>query len=234
MNKKTYNKAMEALIPDEGMISRLIVKTNKKKRISFRYKPRITYLISSMLVLIVVMVWGISGLMNRSNRLLKDFVLTGGAPTSMRIGYESIGDLVSGLHLQTVNFVVVYADEIIEIDTYGRQHTEVIVLYQILGDTVHGKIKLNQYRFGGCIGETNPNFLRKGGIYVLPISVYDRGDLVDYFEVIGDMDVLFELDEQGLIRSHSMFEDFNRFDAKPINELIIEIINCASELNSTL
>jgi hypothetical protein len=76
---------------------------------------------------------------------------------------------------------------------------------------------VNQYRFGDLVDSNyNSIFLREGGVYLLPLDWFLwEGD--DWWNVIGDQDVLFEVDENGFIWSHSPFTEFNQFDGKEAN-----------------
>ena len=63
-----------------------------------------------------------------------------------------------------------------------------------------------------CLGTTN--LIREGGVYMLPLSLWESK-----WYVSGDLDVLFEVDDKGLVWSHSEYEGFNRFDGKGWSEL---------------
>jgi len=71
-----------------------------------------------------------------------------------------------------------------------------------------------------CIGE--PILLRKGGVYLLPLGCFDwEGE--DYWHVMGEEDVLFEVDERGMVFSHSDFPAFAAYDGKPYAALLEDI-----------
>ena len=76
---------------------------------------------------------------------------------------------------------------------------------------------LTRFLNGGD-GEKLTNILREGGVYLLPIA---RGS--DEYYVVGDLIVLFEIDDKGLIYSHSHFEDFKQYDDKPYTVVTDEI-----------
>jgi hypothetical protein len=76
-------------------------------------------------------------------------------------------------------------------------------------------VTLIQNRLGGCTMEEQTNLLRPGGVYLLPLRYYE-----DEYYLMGDLDVLFEVDEQGNIYSHSDFEDFAAYDGKPWETLM--------------
>jgi hypothetical protein len=60
-----------------------------------------------------------------------------------------------------------------------------------------------------CFGETK--LLREGGVYLLPLHNF-RDERGEQWSISGDRDVLFEVDENGLIRSNSFSPGFNQFD----------------------
>jgi len=71
-----------------------------------------------------------------------------------------------------------------------------------------------------CIGE--PILLRRGGVYLLPLGCFDwEGS--DYWYAMGDVDVLFEIDDRGLIFSHSSFPEFIAYDGRPWQKLMEDI-----------
>jgi hypothetical protein len=59
--------------------------------------------------------------------------------------------------------------------------------------------------------------LRVGGVYLLPVKFNPYWGA---YEVVGDLDVLFELDDEGKIISHSRFPELNQYDGKPFSELL--------------
>ncbi|MCL2298655.1 MAG: hypothetical protein FWC27_00730 [Firmicutes bacterium] len=81
-------------------------------------------------------------------------------------------------------------------------------------------LTLTQYLRGGCMLEEQTNLLRRGGVYLLPLARHEG----EYY-LMGDLDVLFEVDEQGKIYSHSSFEDFAAYDGKPWQDLMEAIQN---------
>ena len=92
------------------------------------------------------------------------------------------------------------------------------VLENVWGDSISGSIELTQSLYGGCVGDEDTNLLRKGGVYLLPLTIYNGTYYID-----GDLDVLFEIDDKGLIWSHSNATDFNRFDGTDYKTVINEI-----------
>jgi hypothetical protein len=90
------------------------------------------------------------------------------------------------------------------------------VLYDVLGDGIVMPLKIKQYLYGGCTNDEQTNLLRIGGVYVLPLVKWqDEG----YWHIYGDLDVLFEIDDHGLIHSHARFEQLNKYDGKEIDFL---------------
>jgi hypothetical protein len=77
-------------------------------------------------------------------------------------------------------------------------------------------------------GGTVTNALRKDGVYLLPLNRFDWDNRITW-SAYGEWDVLFEVDNNGRIWSHSQFEGFNRFDGKPAQELANAIVNLTSD-----
>ena len=80
-------------------------------------------------------------------------------------------------------------------------------------------------------GETEPTFLREGGVYLLPLIPSGRfgSRYADLWWIRSGFTVLFEVDNHGLIWSHSPFPDFYRFDGTDtsvIVDAILEITSC--------
>ena len=72
-------------------------------------------------------------------------------------------------------------------------------------------VSVTQSKYGGCCANEETNLLRVGGVYLLPLSYWEEGDT---WYITGDLDVLFEVDDQGRIWSHSQFDGFNQFDGQ--------------------
>lgn len=79
------------------------------------------------------------------------------------------------------------------------------------------RILIRQTLIGGCTMDEPNNLLRVGGVYLLPIR-FDS--YLGAYEVLGDLDVLFELDAEGKIVSHSRFPELNKYDGKTFSELL--------------
>ncbi len=107
----------------------------------------------------------------------------------------------------------------------GRQEATLEViewLYQTDAQAP-AKITLTQNLLGGCTLEQQTNLLRKGGVYLLPLAQYEG-----QYSVMFDLEVLFEVDEQGKLFSHSSIEAFAAYDGKPyaalqedVNQLLL-------------
>jgi hypothetical protein len=106
--------------------------------------------------------------------------------------------------------------------TDGRagQIAECGVLYDVLGDGIEMPLKIKQYLYGGCTSDEETNLLRVGGVYVLPLSKFVQDEA---WGIYGDLDCLFEVDDEGLIHSHSMWEALNKYDGKPLETLWSDI-----------
>ena len=87
-------------------------------------------------------------------------------------------------------------------------------------DDIPEVISLSQSFYGGCEwgiengvlkGSETTNLLRKDGVYLLPLGYWQDNDR---WYIMGDLDVLFEIDDKGRVWTHSKHEDFNRFDGE--------------------
>ena len=79
------------------------------------------------------------------------------------------------------------------------------------------RILIRQMLIGGCTMDEPNNLLRVGGVYLLPVRFNTSSGAYD---VVGDLDVLFELNDEGEIVSHSRFPELNQFDGKSLTELL--------------
>ena len=70
------------------------------------------------------------------------------------------------------------------------------------------------------------NLLREGGLYLLPLSYSEWSE---EWTIMGEHDVLFEVDDDGRVWSHSKHQDFNRFDGENVGVLIGEVLEIAAE-----
>lgn len=82
------------------------------------------------------------------------------------------------------------------------------------------RILLRQTLIGGCTMDEPNNLLRLEGVYLLPVKFNSH---LGAYEVVGDLDVLFELDDEGKIVSHSRYPELNKYDGKAFSELINDV-----------
>lgn len=93
------------------------------------------------------------------------------------------------------------------------------------------RVLIRQQLIGGCTMDEPNNLLREGGVYLLPIKLNpDWGA----YEVVGDLDVLFELNDEGKIVSHSQWEGFNKYDGKSFSGLLDDVSALYPELGVEL
>jgi hypothetical protein len=92
-------------------------------------------------------------------------------------------------------------------------------------------ISVNQHGYGVGISDGyNSIFLREGGVYLLPLDSSDwEGN--EWWYVMGDNDVLFEVDDNGKIWTHSPFAEFNKFDGEEASAVADAIISLTSDDN---
>jgi hypothetical protein len=100
-----------------------------------------------------------------------------------------------------------------------RQTAQAEVLYS-LGDPMPPEIEIMQSLSGGCQNAQQTNLVRKGGVYVLSL---ERQSQDDYWYAPGDLDGLLEVDNNGLIHSHSIYEGLNKYDGVPLGTLWSDI-----------
>jgi hypothetical protein len=113
--------------------------------------------------------------------------------------------------------------------TSERQTSTAHILSTIWsGVDVPETISVMQHKYGGCCEGEETNLLRNGGVYMLPLH-YWEGD--DVWIINGDLDVLFEVDDEGRVWSHSEQKGFNCFDGKYAQELTDDIISITSDEN---
>lgn len=90
-------------------------------------------------------------------------------------------------------------------------------------ETVYGKVsespEIQQQLLVGC-KETysEKHLLREGGVYLLPLKKYGSG-----YIIIGDTQVLLEINEAGRVFSHSYHAAFMRYDGKPYADVIADV-----------
>lgn len=102
--------------------------------------------------------------------------------------------------------------------SFDRQISNVRILKSVYGDCKSDTLQISQSVIQDhfCLGTTN--LLREGAVYLLPLKQSD-----DDWYVIGDMDVLFEVDDKGRVWSHSAYEDFNQYDGQDVDRFIGEL-----------
>ena len=83
------------------------------------------------------------------------------------------------------------------------------VEYESFGAELPATVKIRQYLYGGCTNDDETNLLRVGGAYILPLTNWQNEGI---WTVYADLECLFEIDDNGLIQSHSTFEQFNKYD----------------------
>ncbi|MDR1131990.1 MAG: hypothetical protein LBL15_06190, partial [Oscillospiraceae bacterium] len=79
----------------------------------------------------------------------------------------------------------------------------------VFGEGIGESFKVEQTLYGGCANDEETNLLRAGGVYVLPLTNWQN---TDTWRIYGDLDVLFEVDDTGLLHSHSRFSALNKYD----------------------
>ena len=93
-----------------------------------------------------------------------------------------------------------------------KQTSTVHILSTLWSETeLPETISVIQSNRGGCCADEKTNLLRNGRVYLLPITYRESSD---QWTVWGDLDVLFEVDDQGRIWSHSQHGGFSRFDGQ--------------------
>ena len=141
-----------------------------------------------------------------------------GGEKASRIGFLKISDLFSYGKPYFVFVRVLEADEWTDKNSFlqsQKQTSTVHILSTLWSETELPEIiSVTQSKYGGCCDGEDTNLLRDGGVYLLPV-IYD--DVRETWIVSGDLDVLFEIDDQGRIWSHSQHEGFNQFDGQDAN-----------------
>ncbi|MDR1541735.1 MAG: hypothetical protein LBU32_27870 [Clostridiales bacterium] len=82
------------------------------------------------------------------------------------------------------------------------------------------RVLVRQKLIGGCTMDEPNNLLRAGGAYLLPLKFNQYWGA---YEVVGDLDVLFELTSESKIVTHSRFSEFNKYDGKSFSELLDDV-----------
>ncbi|MDR1156934.1 MAG: hypothetical protein LBK75_01300 [Oscillospiraceae bacterium] len=79
----------------------------------------------------------------------------------------------------------------------------------MFGDSPSETFTIEQQLYGGCTNDEQTNLLRVGGVYVLPLVKFESAE---NWNVYGDLDCLFEVDDKGLLHSHSLSPALNKYD----------------------
>jgi hypothetical protein len=82
------------------------------------------------------------------------------------------------------------------------------------------RILIRQALIGGCTMDEPNNLLRVGGVYLIPVKFNDYWGA---YEAVGDLDVLFEIDDNGKIKSHSRYGGLRQYDGRTLPELLEDV-----------
>ena len=138
-----------------------------------------------------------------------------GGETASRIGILRISDFFSYGKLSFAFVRVIKTEEWTDKNSFSqsqKQTSTVHILSTLWSETELPEImSVTQSKYGGCCAGEETNLLREGGVYLLPMIYWENGDT---WIVWGDLDVLFEIDDQGRIWSHSQHEGFSQFDGQ--------------------
>lgn len=152
---------------------------------------------------------------------------------------QSDGVIADRIVFMTIDDLAEYADAFVLVPNVhktaqdgGNMQTSIAEYAEAIGDRLNtrqwddhtvstgSRILIRQWLIGGCTMDEPNNLLREGGVYLLPIKFNpDCGA----YEVVGDLDVLFELSDEGEIVSHSQWEGLNKYDGKSLPELIDDV-----------
>jgi len=151
-----------------------------------------------------------------------------------RLLYQRVHDFFQSAPPTGIAFVRVLEVDQTKDDLSGTTQTSTLqVLETIWGDSndIPQNINVNQHQYGEAAGGSYDSiFLRKGGVYLLPLDNFDW-EGTDWWYIIGNQDVLFEVDNHGIIWSHSPFRGFNQFDGKDVNEVVKAITGLLTNEN---
>lgn len=242
----SWNKIEPAVAAKERMLKHIIDRSDRRKRI-VHWKPLAAVTAACLVLLVGVFVFNNIDTPDRSNKEegtavvdiedLSDEVK--GLPANdfklseieLNIAMDRVVffDFLNIFEFKTDNFVIVKVADTKPVpaaktEINEKQKSTVKVLETIWGDPVPEEVIITQYLYGGCIGDEVTNLLRKGGVYLLPL-VKDKGD----YYLVGDLDVLFEIDDEGRIWSHSDYPDFNCYDGEDYQVVTNEIMRIAQD-----
>lgn len=107
------------------------------------------------------------------------------------------------------------SDELINVIT----DVSIEVLETVVG-SVEGTLTVREIGFSAYTEMSQHSWYatREGGVYVLPLANEEEGWRIEY-----DLFVLFEIDENGNIDSHSNYEQFRKYNGAPYTTLINDI-----------
>jgi len=159
-----------------------------------------------------------------------------------RMPLKELNDFLKTPNLQAFAFVRVLESELVDNnDSYpGKQQ---IATVQVLSEvwskqdnslpqviTVRQSIYGHGYSFSSLEHNNGvTNLLRDGGVYLLPVAYWQREDY--WYIYGGSMDTLFEVDDKGLVWSHSKYKGFNQFDGKDTDVIIQALADITSDKN---
>jgi hypothetical protein len=136
-----------------------------------------------------------------------------GGEAASRIGFVRMSDFFSFSKPYFAFVRVIETEEWTDKSSFTqsqKQTSTVQILSTLWSETELPEImSVTQSKYGGCCAGEETNLIRDGGVYLLPMIYWENGDT---WIVSGDLDVLFEVDDQGRIWSHSQHEGFNQFD----------------------
>ncbi|GHU49067.1 hypothetical protein FACS1894127_1270 [Clostridia bacterium] len=160
----------------------------------------------------------------------EDFVLDEQGKTGVaadRMGFRTLGDLAAYADAWVVvPGIRETAQDGDNMQTSIAEYAETIGDYIITRQwddhtiSTGSRVLIRQNLIGGCTMDEPNNLLRVGGVYLLPLKFNQYWGAYD---VVGDLDVLFELDDRGKIVSHSRFPEFNKYDGKSFSVLLDDV-----------
>jgi hypothetical protein len=112
-----------------------------------------------------------------------------------------------------------------------RQDSKLEILSTVRGGGLPETITIQQHCMGGrtSVSDRPTNLLREGGVYLLPLWYAEYEDIGGMWHNMADLDVLFEVDDRGLIWSHSPYEGFSKYDGRPVEGLIQAITDITGD-----
>ncbi len=218
MNKKRMHNIKEQLVPSPEAVQSLHETVNGQPQRHGADRAILTRALAAAACLLLVI--GAIGLFTAPSpaKAIKglpavDFTLTEDTSgiAASRIGFYS---LINFFEYQADNIMIVRVDAVQLNETEGTQQCDVTVLQKINGSDLPDSFSFTQHLLGGCVGTEVPQLLRTGGVYLLPFGKNNEG-----YYLMGDYDVLFEIDDQGVIASHATSPEFTAFNGQPYTTL---------------